>query len=225
MGAVTLTLSGSLFLLDWAAAGDAPRRVQRALIGLSLLAVLAVVAIAVFSFAGGGRAQLLTVAAGLLVGTGVVFAIALVALPPDSAPAILGGTTRALVPIVGFLSLVPLYGKHASLPFYGAASQIIPVLLLVLAVEGRAFVLAQRQRLTSEMVNQRREQQAAALFSIGMLTALGLGEAASLHALATERPFAVSYGITTGALISGFLGLFAFALLGRFGPNPPPPEP
>lgn len=99
----------------------------------------------------------------------------------------------------------------ASQAFYEAATQVIPVLLLVLAIgEGRVI------RTDTKQPEEWLGTALVAVFAIGVLV---LGELCALKALARGGDSYVLHGATVMALVYGFTFVFAQAvkliLLGR----------
>jgi hypothetical protein len=109
--------------------------------------------------------------------------------------------------LVGWLALGTLalttYSKHASQAFYETVAQVIPVMALVLAVEGRFYTAARKdwpfRWILSWMV---------------AFLAMGLGELVSLLAIASERSRQLDLPIVGATLVTGFVAILFLARLG-----------
>lgn len=133
---------------------------------------------------------------------------------------------RLIVPTAAFIAtllIVIPFGLSGDLRFYQAAATIIVVLVLSLATQGHFFVLRELPAPPEWIARRGRrvnwlwvtsEQFAA----IGVLAYLGLGEAASLYALATSTPQSALLGISSGAIASAFFAIGTIALLGAMDP-------
>jgi hypothetical protein len=105
--------------------------------------------------------------------------------------------------------VVILAPDTAKIEFYSVAAQIIPVGLLVLAVEARLLRVAPAP---AKSGSGRREFPTMQVF---VMLALFGGEYSALHPLATGRPEDGGAGLVWGSLA---VGAVAIALLALFGP-------
>jgi hypothetical protein len=136
----------------------------------------------------------------------------------------------AFFPYVGFTAGYFASPGEAAIEFYGTAAQIIPVLLLVLAVEFRFFrfrgpggslVAAARPREgdTVEEYAERLERAvlrtARTIVALGTLALLIVGEFVALHPVAHESAEAGHPRWVYGAIGAGFGALAALAVLGE----------
>jgi hypothetical protein len=142
----------------------------------------------------------------------------------------------AAFPWAGFLIAYLAGPAEAGEAFYDAASQIIPVLLLVLAVELRFFRLRslplptfERDQSLSEKLEVAERSLvplARVAVSLATLAVLAIGEFASLHPLSSGDADAGNAGLVYGALGAGVGAIAALAILGdapeRRGPDVPP---
>lgn len=104
--------------------------------------------------------------------------------------------------LVGGLVMNTAHISEPRLAFFGAASQIIPVLLVVLALEHRYFF---RPFALGTMGPARRvENVVYFIYPIILLMVLGLGEYAALEALATGKPDSEAAKTCAGAIAGGF---------------------
>ena len=128
-------------------------------------------------------------------------------------------------PFAGFVVGYLASPTEASESFYTATAEVIPVLLLVLAVELRFFRL---RELPMPSVPRRRSMadtlEAAersfvplvrALTSIATLAVLALGEFAALHALGPAGPESGNPRLVYGAISAGIGALAALSILGE----------
>lgn len=117
---------------------------------------------------------------------------------------------RAAIPLMIFSLGLVFTGVQASTQFFSTAAEIIPILLLALAIEGRAFslrVMNGSHWLLTEVMK---------LMSIGTMLILGAGEAFALMATNQAPPSPMLTGVVVGALGAGFSGVMIFGLLGLF---------
>jgi hypothetical protein len=109
-----------------------------------------------------------------------------------------------LIGWVGFLTLDLTSGSdRVSQAFYETVAQVIPVIALVLAVEGRFYVAAHGK------------WPVRAVF--GMLLAflaMGAGELIALHAVAVESSNRYDMPFVGATLITGFVSILLLVLLG-----------
>jgi hypothetical protein len=102
---------------------------------------------------------------------------------------------------MAFALVIQFAGEpHASLSFDEVAAQVIPVLLLALALEARFFRL---HRIREPL------DLAAALFT---MLVLGCGEFYALQGIADNRP--EHAGLIGGAIAAGFVAVAVAALTG-----------
>ena len=148
------------------------------------------------------------------------------------------GTAAAGV-LTGFV-LAP---DEASKEFYSTVAEVIPVLLLTLAVQARIFQLPTGRELlaavastssrdsqdllayTEELAQSTRLLIERTVLGVGLLGLLVAAEFAALHPLATGKPDDGNPEIIYVALATGFLMLAGLAMLGRIDVRTPPPEP
>lgn len=138
-----------------------------------------------------------------------VFAIAAIA-----APVLAYGLTALLVE------------GHAEKEYFEAVSQILPVLLLALAIEQRYFTRrpppAPESPLQLELAGRRLDDSsmarwyalAARVYALVVLFALGFGEWIAVEVLATGESSGADLQNTAGSLAAGFTALIVSALVG-----------
>ena len=126
-------------------------------------------------------------------------------------------------PVLAFFatwSLVEGYGRKE---YYEAVSQILPVLLLALAVEQRYFSqgLAPVQAPSLPGLDQEEGgpspglfRVAARIYALVVLGILGLGEWMAVEVLATGEASHLDLQVTAGSLAAGFTALIVTALVG-----------
>jgi hypothetical protein len=111
-----------------------------------------------------------------------------------------------LVGTLGFLVLQLTGGldpKPASQAFYETVAQVIPVVALVLAVEGRFHVAARGQWPFRAVVG-----------IMWAFIAMGAAEVVALHAIAVGRSNRFDLPFVGAALITGFTSILLLVLLG-----------
>ena len=128
-----------------------------------------------------------------------------------------------LLPIVAYVLTFYLVDGRAKDGYFEAVSQILPVLLLALAVEQRYFT--GRQTIPKpppqlefgdpEMKELGRLYgRAARIYALMVLAALGLGEWIAVEVLATGESTSADLKNTAGSLAAGFTALIVSALVG-----------
>ena len=128
-----------------------------------------------------------------------------------------------LLPIVAFALAALLVDGHAQKEYFEAISQILPVLLLALAIEQRYFTRGQAMPdLPPELQFGEAETKrlarwyttAARAYALMVLLALGLGEWIAVEVLATGQSSTADLKNTAGSLAAGFTALIITALVG-----------
>ena len=120
----------------------------------------------------------------------------------------ISATIRWLAPLTQILAFViPWFAIGDKVPhrysdFYSIAAQIIPVLVLALAFQGRLLRLP---------ISIRRFEPIEA-YTVGAFILLAWGEAVALYSVFTGEPG--DAGIVVGALCSGFVGILLRAIQG-----------
>lgn len=128
-----------------------------------------------------------------------------------------------LLPVVAYVLATQLVEGHAQKEYFEAVSQILPVLLLALAIEQRYFTRSQSMpEFPPELDFNQAETQdlarwytrAAKLYALMVLAMLGLGEWISVEVLATGHSSSTDLHNTAGSLAAGFTALIVSALVG-----------
>jgi hypothetical protein len=130
-----------------------------------------------------------------------------------------------VAPVAAFVVTSLLVDGHAKQEYFEAVSQILPVLLLALAVEQRYFSRRQpapESPIQVELAGYRLDDRslarwytrAARVYALIVLAALGLGEWVAVEVLATGRSSADNLELTAGSLAAGFTALIVSALVG-----------
>lgn len=128
-----------------------------------------------------------------------------------------------LLPVVAYGLAALLVDGHAQKEYYEAVSQILPVLLLALAIEQRYFTRGQSMpELPAELQFGEAEERslarwytrAARLYALLVLLALGLGEWIAVEVLAEGSSTSADLKNTAGSLAAGFTALIVTALIG-----------
>lgn len=117
----------------------------------------------------------------------------------------LNSALRAVPPLLAFALTLLLTNEHAAtLDFYSTAAQIIPVLVLVLAIEARAFHLV-------TMPGAGPRMSVLLEFSV-----MALGEFYALQPLRTGDVQDGHANWVMAAIVAGVVGVATVALLGSF---------
>jgi len=128
-----------------------------------------------------------------------------------------------LLPVVAYGLAALLVEGIAQKEYYEAISQILPVLLLALAIEQRYFTRGQSMPdLPPELQFGEAEvkslarwyTRAARIYALMVLLALGLGEWIAVEVLAEGSSSTADLKNTAGSLAAGFTALIVTALVG-----------
>lgn len=205
------------FLLDWNARNYNRPQMRRVLLVVGLggvaVSVLVMVALVIWLRARGGAGKdevvyWLRIATVILLGVVLVGPLLVWAATGFNfyrfAPA------RALVPALGVPIGILLGGRQAQLTFYEVAAQVIPVLLLVLAVEFRAFLLRRADALPD---GEELYKLCAGLVVLTMMA----GEGMALSAIAVPEADIPDYApcVVTSAVATGFLATLMYSVWGN----------
>jgi hypothetical protein len=118
-------------------------------------------------------------------------------------------------PLLAFLLVIVFVKGHASIAYYEAVTQIVPVILLALAIELRYFSPG-RQLPEPIKARFRRPELAQPLtttYAVATLLALVASEVVSLIVVATESSGRLALSITAAGLAAGGCALVAAILL------------
>jgi len=128
-----------------------------------------------------------------------------------------------LLPVIAYGLAALLVDGTAEKEYYEAIAQILPVLLLALAIEQRYFTQGQSMPdLPSELQFGEAEVKSLArwytrtarIYSLMVLLALGLGEWIAVEVLADGSSSTADLKNTAGSLAPGFTALIVTALVG-----------
>ena len=128
-----------------------------------------------------------------------------------------------LLPVLAYGLAGLLVDGHAEKEYFEAVSQILPVLLLALAIEQRYFSRQESMPdLPSELQFGEAEKRALArwytragrFYALVVLFALGFGEWIAVEVLATGESSSADLKNTAGSLAAGFTALIVSALVG-----------
>jgi hypothetical protein len=128
-----------------------------------------------------------------------------------------------LLPVLTYGLATLLVDGHAQKEYYEAISQILPVLLLALAIEQRYFTRGQSMpEFPPELDFNEAETRSLArwytragrIYALMVLLALGLGEWVAVEVLATGSSSTADLKSTAGSLAAGFTALIVTALVG-----------
>ncbi|HWN72377.1 MAG TPA: hypothetical protein VNN15_01055 [Solirubrobacterales bacterium] len=138
------------------------------------------------------------------------------------------GVGAIAAPVIAYVVVALIADGHAKKEYFEAVSQILPVLLLALAIEQRYFTRAGRERAPEaplqlelagrQLVDDRRMARwytlAARIYALVVLIVLGLGEWIAVEVLATGHSSTSDLKNTAGSLAAGFTALIVSALVG-----------
>jgi hypothetical protein len=130
-----------------------------------------------------------------------------------------------VAPVAAYGVTALLVDGHAKEEYFEAVSQILPVLLLALAIEQRYFTRRQpapESPLQLELAGYRLDDRsmarwytlAARIYALVVLVVLGLGEWIAVEVLATGESSGADLKNTAGSLAAGFTALIVSALVG-----------
>jgi hypothetical protein len=128
-----------------------------------------------------------------------------------------------LLPVLAYGLAALLVDGHAKKEYFEAVSQILPVLLLALAIEQRYFSRRHAMPdLPPELQFGEAEQRdlarwytrAGRIYALMVLFALGFGEWIAVEVLATGESSTADLKNTAGSLAAGFTALIVSALVG-----------
>ncbi|HKF83814.1 MAG TPA: hypothetical protein VKB23_12750 [Solirubrobacterales bacterium] len=136
------------------------------------------------------------------------------------------GVGAIAAPVLAYVVTALVVGGHAQKEYFEAVSQILPVLLLALAIEQRYFTRrpppAPESPLRLELAGRRLDDRsmarwytlAARVYALVVLIVLGLGEWIAVEVLATGSSSTADLKNTAGSLAAGFTALIVSALVG-----------
>ncbi len=136
----------------------------------------------------------------------------------DSAKRLVGiavATIAFMLPLVAFGLAIALVDGHASIAYYEAVAQIIPIVILALAIELRYF--APGREVPEPLRPYVRQPEAARavgfVYAAVTLLALVASEAVSLWAIADGSSNQLKLSVTTAGLTAGAVALIVAILL------------
>ena len=136
------------------------------------------------------------------------------------------GIAAIAAPVLAYVVTALVVEGHAKEEYFEAVSQILPVLLLALAIEQRYFTRrpppAPESPLQLELAGRRLDDRsmarwytlAARIYALIVLFALGFGEWIAVEVLATGESSGADLKNTAGSLAAGFTALIVSALVG-----------
>jgi hypothetical protein len=138
------------------------------------------------------------------------------------------GVGAIAAPVVAYAVTALLVDGRAREEYFEAVAQILPVLLLALAIEQRYFTRAGRERAPEspvqlelagrQLVDEQRMARwytlAARIYALVVLALLGMGEWIAVEVLATGESTTADLKNTAGSLAAGFTALIVTALVG-----------
>ncbi|HKT82953.1 MAG TPA: hypothetical protein VJQ84_03865 [Solirubrobacterales bacterium] len=118
-------------------------------------------------------------------------------------------------PLLAFLLVIVLVKGHASIAYYEAVTQIVPVLILALAIELRYFSPGRQLPKPVKASFRRPElaQPIATTYAVATLLSLVASEVVSLVVVAAESSGRLALSITAAGLAAGACALVAAILL------------
>jgi hypothetical protein len=128
-----------------------------------------------------------------------------------------------LLPMLSYVLVSLLVSGNAKDEYFEAVAQILPVLLLALAIEQRYFTRGQSMpKFPPELEFKESDLKrlarmytvVARIYALLVLLALGLGEWIAVEVLATGDSSTANLKSTAGSLAAGFTALIVTALVG-----------
>jgi hypothetical protein len=118
-------------------------------------------------------------------------------------------------PLLAFLLVIALVKGHASIAYYEAVTQIVPVVILALAIELRYFSPNRQlpEPLKARFRRPERAQPIATTYAVATLLALIASEVVSLAVVASSSSGRLALSITAAGLAAGGCALVAAILL------------
>jgi hypothetical protein len=117
----------------------------------------------------------------------------------------------SLIPLVaGAAVAVPLWGEHADIEFFSAATHVLAIGAVGMALSGRFFRLARH-------LDEGPAGKYVLLNVLGVLVGTGIGLFFSFHALANGHSETPDLAMTAGSLVSGIIAFGVQALFGSPG--------
>ena len=135
------------------------------------------------------------------------------------------GVAAIIAPVAAFILTSVLVDGQAKEEYFEAISQILPVLLLALAIEQRYFTRRQsapelpvQLELAGRRFDDRSMERwytlAVRIYALVVLALLGMGEWIAVEVLATGESSGDDLKNTAGSLAAGFTALIVSALVG-----------
>jgi hypothetical protein len=126
-------------------------------------------------------------------------------------------------PLLAFLLAITLVQGHASIAYYEAVTQIVPVVILALAIELRYFSPNRQlpEPLKARFRNPDRAQPVATGYAVATLLALIVSEVVALAVVASSSSGRLALSITAAGLAAGACALVAAILLPTGEGQPP----
>lgn len=124
-------------------------------------------------------------------------------------------TVLFAAPLLAFLLVIVLVKGHASIAYYEAVTQIVPVLILALAIELRYFSPSRQlpEPIKARFRRPERAQPLATTYAVATLLALIACEVVSLAVVASDSSGRLALSITAAGLAAGGCALVAAILL------------
>jgi chromate transport protein ChrA len=119
------------------------------------------------------------------------------------------------LPPIAFVVALALVQGHAGIAYFEAVAQIIPIVILALAIELRYFSPARQPPKTLGLLfrDPTRARFVAAIYAVATLLALVFSEAVALWVLAEGSSNQLQLSITTAGLTAGAVALVVAILL------------
>jgi hypothetical protein len=119
------------------------------------------------------------------------------------------------LPPIAFIVALVLVQGHARIAYFEAVAQIIPIVILALAIELRYFSPARQPPKTLGLLfrDPTRARLVAAIYAAATLLALVLSEAVALWVLAEGSSNQLQLSITTAGLTAGAVALVVAIVL------------
>jgi hypothetical protein len=118
-------------------------------------------------------------------------------------------------PLFAFVLVIALVNGHATIAYYEAVTQIVPVVILALAIELRYFSPNRQlpEALKARFRRPERAQPIAATYAVATLISLIASEVVALVVVAADNSGRLALSVTAAGLAAGATALVAAILL------------
>lgn len=122
-------------------------------------------------------------------------------------------TIAFLLPLAAFVLALIVIDGHASIPYYEAVAQIIPIIILALAIELRYFGREMPEPLRASAGRPELIRAVSFVYAAITLGMLVVGEGVSLWVIAEGASSQLQLSVTTAGLTAGGVAMIVAILL------------